>query len=309
MERCELGKTGILVPELGFGAATLGGSYGPTTQAVADATVRAALDVGIDFFDTSPWYGNSEEVLGKALVGVPRDSYTLQTKLGRYPDGTFDFSPERVVASVDDSLRKLKTDCLDICLCHDIEFVPIQSVIDETLPKLRELQALGKIRFVGVSGLPLAIFRRVLAATDLDVILSYCHVSINDTSLSELTPLLREREVGVIGASPLSMGLLTENGPPEWHPAPPALKEAARRAAEFCKLRGASLPTLALAYARSLGLTDTLLVGLSSPEQVAENVDATLERIAPSLLEEVLSLFVSVQNESWPSGLPENAKA
>lgn len=309
MDKRELGNTGILVPELGFGAATLGGSYGPTTQSEATATVRTALDAGMDFFDTSPWYGNSEEVLGAALAGVPRDSYTLETKVGRYPDGTFDFSPKRVARSIDDSLRKLKTDRLDICLCHDIEFVPLQPVIDETIPTLRELQTAGKIRFVGVSGLPLAVFRKVLAATELDVVLSYCHISLNDTSLAELTPLLRERQVGVIGASPLAMGLLTENGPPDWHPAPHALKDAARRAAAVCRQRGASLPALALAYSRSLGLTDTLLVGLSSPEQVAANVGATVNRIDRSLLDEVLSLFVPFQNEAWASGLPENATA
>ena len=296
------------MPTLGFGAATLGGAYGPTTQAVADATVRAALDAGIDFFDTSPWYGNSEEVLGRALAGVPRESYTLETKLGRYPDGTFDFSPERVVQSVDESLRRLKTDHLDIALCHDIEFVRLGPVIHETLPALRALQVAGKVRYVGVSGLPLAIFPKVLAETDLDVILSYCHVSLNDDSLQALIPLLNERGVGVVGASPLAMGLLTDAGPPAWHPAPPALKVAARRAAALCRERGTSLPALALSYALKQPGLDTLLVGISTPEQVAQNAAAEA-RIDEELLGNVREIFAPVRSLTWPSGLAENAVA
>ena len=165
-------------------------------EARAEATqaVRVALELGINFFDTSPWYQASEQVLGEALVGVPRESYVLCTKLGRYPDtqkpnGHFDFSAARVRQSVDESLRRLRMDQLDIALCHDIEFAEdFNQILEETLPTLRECVAAGKVRFVGVSGLPLAIYPKVLESASLDVILSYCHTSLNDNSLWDLIP-------------------------------------------------------------------------------------------------------------------------
>ncbi|MGC4043965.1 MAG: aldo/keto reductase, partial [Armatimonas sp.] len=265
----------------------MGGVYGPITQDQADRTVRAALESGINFFDVSPYYGNAEEVLGRALKGIPRDSYTLGTKLGRYGPRNFDFSPERAKASIEESLGKLGTDYLDIILCHDIEFVDRGPVIEETIPTLRGVQEAGKVRLVGVSGLPLSIFTEVLAQTELDVILSYCHNSLNDDSLLDLLPELEERGVGIIGASPLSMGLLTDGEPPVWHPAPPALKEAAARAAEHCRSQEKSLAALALGYALRLPGPATMLVGIASEEQVAQNVRTLETPLDLELLAEV----------------------
>ena len=99
------------------------------------------------------WTWQSEVLLGIALRGVPRDSYLLSSKLGRYDLQHFDFSGRRVAESVDVSLHRLGTDHLDICLCHDIEFVDMQQIVDETLPALRKAQQQGKVRFVGLSRL------------------------------------------------------------------------------------------------------------------------------------------------------------
>lgn len=100
-------------------------------------------------------------------------------------------------------------------------------IVNETIPALLKLKEVGKIRFIGITGLPLGIFTYVLDRVppgSVDVILSYCHYSINDNALEDLLPHLKSKGVGVISASPLAMGLLTENGPPEWHPASPELK-------------------------------------------------------------------------------------
>lgn len=303
MTRRALGNTGLTLPAIGFGAAPLGGVYGPITQEEADRTVRAALDAGIDFFDVSPYYGNAEEVLGRALRGIPRDSYTLGTKLGRYGPRDFDFSATRAKSSIEESLTKLGTDYLDIILCHDIEFVDRGPVIEEAIPALRVAQTAGKVRNVGVSGLPLSIFPEVLAQTDLDVILSYCHNSLNDDSLLDLLPELEERGVGVIGASPLSMGLLTDGEPPVWHPAPPALKEAATRAAEHCRSKGKSLTQLALGYALRLPGPATMLVGIASEEQVAQNVKTLETPLDMELLAEVEAILAPVKRLTWATHL------
>src|SRR6185436_6661448 len=159
-----LGKTGLQVPILGFGASSLGAEFRSVTLEEVLQSVRVALDCGLNFIDTSPFYGRgmSEVLLGVALKGVTRESYTLCTKLGRYDLQHFDFSAKRVAESVDVSLHRLGTDHIDIMLCHDIEFVEMQQIVDETLPALRKIQAAGKVRFVGVSGYPMKVFRFIL---------------------------------------------------------------------------------------------------------------------------------------------------
>src|SRR6478672_10622514 len=153
MEHRVLGKTGLKLPILSFGASSLGQEFRSVSVEEALRSVRVALDSGLNFIDTSPFYGRgmSEVLLGIALRGVPRESYLLCTKLGRYDLGHFDFSAKRVAESVDVSLHRLGTDHLDICLCHDIEFVPMQQIVDETLPALRRAQKQGKVRFIGIS--------------------------------------------------------------------------------------------------------------------------------------------------------------
>src|SRR5881396_964334 len=163
-----LGKTGLQLPILSFGASSLGQEFRRIEFDDALKSVRVALDCGITFIDTSPFYGRgmSEVLLGLALRDVPRETYTLCTKLGRYDLAHFDFSARRVGESVDVSLHRLGTDHLDIVLCHDIEFVPLAQIVDETIPALKKIQQSGKVRFIGFSGYPMKIFKFILDQTD-----------------------------------------------------------------------------------------------------------------------------------------------
>src|SRR6266550_3912883 len=149
MKTRRLGKTDLQLPVLSFGASSLGAEFRNVTLDEVFASVRVALECGLNFIDTSPFYGRgmSEVLLGVALKGVPRDSYTLCTKLGRYDLQHFDFSARRVVESVDVSLHRMGVEHLDICLCHDIEYVDMAQIVEETLPALRKLQTQGKVRF------------------------------------------------------------------------------------------------------------------------------------------------------------------
>ena len=163
--------------------------------------------VGLNFIDTSPFYGRgmSEVLLGIALKGVPRDQYTLCTKLGRYDLGHFDFSAKRVAESVDVSLHRLGTDHLDIVLCHDIEFVELQPVIEETIPALRRAQQAGKVRFIGFSGYPQKIFRSICDLTEVDCALSYNQYTLQNTRFADETiPYLQSKGVGILNAGPFS---------------------------------------------------------------------------------------------------------
>src|SRR5512135_602258 len=197
MQTRALGKTGLKLPILSFGASSLGQEFRQVTLDEAMRSVRVALDCGMNFIDTSPFYGRgmSEVLLGIALKDVPRDSYILGTKLGRYDLAHFDFSAKRVAESIDVSLHRMGTDHLDIILCHDIEFVPMQQIVDETLPALRKVRDQGKVRFIGLSGYPMKIFRFVLDQTDLDVVLSYNHYTLQNTMFADLVPYLKAKNV------------------------------------------------------------------------------------------------------------------
>jgi L-galactose dehydrogenase len=219
-----LGKTGLKVSILGYGGSSLGSVFREVDEAEGIRTVHVGVEHGINLIDTAPFYGltKAETVLGKALREIPREKYILATKVGRYgyKDADFDFSAARVTRSVDESLARLGVDHVDFIQVHDMEFGSIEQIVTETIPALRRVQAAGKARFVGITCLPLRLFRSVMERVDVDQIQSYCHYCLNDTSLESLLPYLGEKGVGIFNSAPMAMRLLSADGPPTWHPAP-----------------------------------------------------------------------------------------
>src|SRR5688500_19035337 len=234
MERQPLGRTGLDLSILSFGASSLGAEFRSIDIGEAMKAVHVALDLGMNFIDTSPFYGRgmSEVLLGVTLQDVPRDRYILGTKLGRYDAAHFDFSAKRVEESVDVSLHRMRTDHLDIMLCHDIELVEMSQIVNETLPALRKQVEKGKVRFVGSGWSPRKIYKAVRAQTDLDVVLSYNHATLQRTQMQGIIPMLKERGVGVMNAAPFAARLLTNTTLPKWHKATGRVRELAKQAAE-----------------------------------------------------------------------------
>lgn len=308
MEYRTLGKTGLRVSALSFGASSLGGVFKPVDESVAIRTVHTALESGINFIDVSPFYGytKAEEVLGKALKGVPRDRYFLATKVGRYGDAEFDFSAKRSAASVDESLRRLGIDYVDIIQSHDNEYGVLNQVVNETIPALRQIQKQGKARFVGITGYPLKIFDTILSSTEVDTILSYNHYSLNDTTLAGLLPWLREKGVGIINASPVSQGLLTNHELPAWHPAPEDVRKACADAAAYCRSQGTDIAKLAMQFSLSKPEIHTTLVGTADPANIVKNVKWIEEPIDKVLLGNVQRILATIKDRGWVLGRPEN---
>jgi aryl-alcohol dehydrogenase-like predicted oxidoreductase len=303
-----LGKTGLELSWISFGASSLGQEFRTVDLNEAMRAVRVALDLGMNFIDTSPYYGRglSECLLGPTLRDIPRDSYFLGTKLGRYDAAHFDFSARRVAESVDVSLHRLGTDHLDIVLCHDIEFVEMSQIVNETLPALRRFKEQGKVRFIGVSGYPMRMFRYVLDRTELDVVLSYNHHTLQNTMLAELAPYLKEKGVGIMNAAPFSARLLT-NGPlPPWHKATPLVRETCQRAARHCQSRGVDVAQLALQYSIAHDDLATCIVGSANPANVENWVNWSNQPIDESLLTEVLAILRPIHNWHYVVGRPEN---
>ena len=309
MQTRPLGKTGLQLPILSFGASSLGQEFRNVSMDEALKSVRVALDCGLNFIDTSPFYGRgmSEVMLGIALRDVPRDSYTLCTKLGRYDLQHFDFSAKRVAESVDVSLHRLGTDHLDIILCHDIEFVEMQQIVDETILALRKIQQQGKVKFIGFSGYPQKIFKFICDQTDVDCALSYNQYTLQNTRFADETvPYLKAKGVGVMNAGPFSARLLTNAPLPAWLKEPEAVKAAARKAAEVCAKKGSDIAKLALQFSLANPDITTTVAGSANPNNIRNWAKWAVEPIDQELLAEVLAIFAPVKNIGHTEGLLKN---
>jgi L-galactose dehydrogenase len=308
MEYRKLGRTDLRVSILGFGTAPFGGAYGAFDPQECKRAVDLAIDHGINFFDSSPYYGItlSEQRLGDVLQGK-REKVVLATKCGRYGLSDFDFSAKRIIASIDESLKRLKTDCVDLFQVHDVEFGDIRQIVAETLPAVRKIQQQGKARFVGITGYPLRVLIRIAKEVPVDTILSYCHYNLMNTDMDrELTPFAAANGIGLINASGLHMGMLTEGGAPEWHPAPAAVKSAAKRAVEFCRSRGKDISPIAIRFCLEHPYVSTTLVGMSTQQEVRNNLQLLQLKGDPRFVEEIRSVIGPDINSVWPSGRPEN---
>jgi len=308
MEYRSLGQTGLKLSALSFGASSLGAEFRAVDINEAIAAVPAALDAGMNFIDTSPFYGRgmSEVLLGAALRGIPRDRYLLGTKLGRYDKAHFDFSAKRVVESIDVSLHRLGVDYLDICLCHDIEFVEMQQIIDETLPALLKVKQQGKVRFIGVSGYPMKMFRFILDQTNLDVVLSYNHYTLQNTMFGDLVPYLKSKQVGIMNAAPFSARLLTNDPLPPWHKATPEVRRIAKQAADHCRDRGSDIAKLALQFSLANPEMTTCVTGSARPERIREWAKWAAEPLDLQLVAEVQQILLPIHNWFYIEGRPEN---
>ncbi len=309
METRPLGRTGLFVPKLSFGASSLGQEFRNVTLEEATRSVHVALEHGMNLIDTSPFYGRgmSEVLLGHTLRSVPRDSYMLSTKLGRYDLNHFDFSYRRVLESVDVSLHRLGTDHIDILLAHDIEFGDVDQIMEETIPAMRKVQEQGKVRFIGVSGYPMKIFRHALHRADLDVILSYNQYTLQNTRLADdLLPFLQSKEVGVMNAGPFSARLLTNAPLPDWLKEPEEVKEAARQAAAFCSSHGVDIAKLALQFSLANPDIATTVAGSANPENVKKWAMWAAEPLDQDLLRQVQAIFEPVRNLGHHEGRREN---
>ncbi len=308
MEYRKLGHTDLRVSLLGFGTATLGNLYGTTEPAEGERAVHFAIENGINFFDSSPYYGLTlaEERLGQALVGW-RHKIVLATKCGRYGKESFDFSAARVMASVDESLRRLRTDYIDLFQAHDVEFGDVDQVIHETVPAMRKLQEQGKVRYIGITGYPLNTLVRIAKAVPVDTILSYCHYNLMVTDMDDvLAPFAQQNGIGLINAAGLHMGMLTNAGPQAWHPAPSEVHQAARRAADVCRKRGADIAEVAIRFCLEHPYVASTLVGISNQAQVESSLKLLRMQDDPTLIEEIRAAIAPEFNRVWPSGRPEN---
>ncbi|MEZ6127668.1 MAG: aldo/keto reductase [Planctomycetaceae bacterium] len=308
MEKRRLGKTDMDLTALSFGASSMGAEFRQINIAEALKSVHVAVDRGMNFIDTSPFYGRgmSEVLLGQVLPEIPREKYFLGTKLGRYACQHFDFSAKRVEESVDISLERMRQDYLDIVLCHDLEFVEMSQIVNETIPALRRQVEKGKVRYIGVSGYPMKMFKYVLANSDVDCILTYNHYTLQNDMALELVPICQEKGVGLMNAAPFSARLLTSASLPVWHKATPQVREVAKKASDHCIAAGTDIAKLALQFSIANRNFATCVTGSANPGRVSEWVDWAEEPLDETLVAEVLEILTPIHNWFYIEGRPEN---
>lgn len=306
MEYRPLGKTGLSVSILGQGGAAFGQQFGPVSAQEAADTIHAAIDAGANLVDTAAFYGRgtAEDFLGRALEGGWREKVHICTKACRLDKAEFDFTPEGTRKCVEASLKRLRTDHVEILLAHDIEFADdYEYVFNETYAVLRQLKEEGKTRFIGMSCYPLGLLKQAIERCDLDVVISYAHCNLFNTRLlTELLPVAEARGVGVINASPLAMGLLTNQGPQPWFPGQPEIVQACKKAAELCRSRGEDISFLGMQFAYSQRRISCTLTGAARKSELEVNLKAMSAPMDLELFTDVMKVLDPVRDWTWKCG-------
>eukprot|EP00747_Dinoflagellata_sp_TGD_P165929 gnl/TRDRNA2_/TRDRNA2_187960_c0_seq1.p1 gnl/TRDRNA2_/TRDRNA2_187960_c0~~gnl/TRDRNA2_/TRDRNA2_187960_c0_seq1.p1 ORF type:complete len:388 (+),score=68.63 gnl/TRDRNA2_/TRDRNA2_187960_c0_seq1:69-1232(+) len=316
-----LGATGMKVSILSYGASALGSAYSPINEEEGIAVVVDSVKKGINLIDCAPWYGHTvaETILGKAFKQIPREAFYFTTKVARYfpeQDRMFDFTYDRTLQSIDESLARTGLSYIDTIQVHDPEFAPnIDIVVNETLPALQKAKEDGKVRHIGMTGYPLEVQKAIILGAaekgiKIDTSLVYCHYSLNDTSLIDgnmddgktFMDFLDAKGIGCVNASPIAMGLLTIRGPPVWHPARevPHIVTACAEAAKYCADKGFDISKLSVHFVLRNKRIPTTLVTSANRGRMASNIDAVHETLSAeeeAILAEVLDKFFAWRME------------
>jgi len=308
MQYKRLGKTDMDISIIGFGASPLGSVFEPADEAEGIKSVDYAIDHGINYFDVAPFYGLTlaETRLGKALKGK-RNNIFLATKCCRYGENDFDFSYNSVIQSVDESLKRLQTDYVDVLQIHDVEFGTMKQVLNEAIPAALKVKEMGKARYIGITGLPVRYLAQIVRFTEVDTILSWAHYNLLEDEINdELVPLSKEKGFGLINASPLLQRILSDSPIPSWHRSPQPVKDMQHKLITLCDEYGVNLGDVANRFAIDHPDIATTIVGMSKIKNVERNIKVLDFTIPNGLLLRIEKLVKPVKNMMWFEGNPEN---
>jgi len=308
MDYRRLGKTDMNVSVIGFGASPLGDVFDVTDEKEGFRAVHSAIDHGINLFDVAPFYGDTlaERRLGNALL-TKRNDIFLATKCCRYGNGVFDFSYQRVLTSIDESLKRLQTDYVDLLQVHDIEFGDREQVLNEAIPAALKAKEQGKARYVGFSGLPVRYLAQIARQVEVDTVLSWGHYTLLDDEINdELVPLSSQKGFGLMNAAPLMQRILSDAPVPVWQSSPQPVKDLQPVLVQLCREHGVALSDVALRFALDHPAISTTIIGMSEQRHVEQNVRVLNLNIPDGLLDKIAELVAPVKNWMWFEGKPEN---
>jgi len=284
-----------------LGCASFGNVYSELDFQTCLQLVRHALANHINHFDTSPFYGKSQEILGKIISQLVREGFEpaqfiISTKIGRYGENDFDFSYSKCLESVSKSLKVFDRKYLDIVFCHDIEFAPnLDDIFQITLPTLHQLKLEGKIKKIGISGLPLSVLDYIITKSQIqiDVVLTYCSYTLNYSQLDNYIDKWKQKGCQIIHGGVTALGLLTKQGPPSWHPADEKTKNLCQQIAK----KYDNITEIAYNYVDNNSKIDHIMIGPSNLKEFYEYLTWQELKLDPTLVDKVKKLFVD--NYIW----------
>jgi len=285
-----LGQTDMEVSNISLGGCGFGNIYTPMEETEVNKVVQLAIDSGINFIDTAPWYGQgrSEERLGQALKNISRDKYFIATKVGRYEPQTetmFDFSVEKTTQSFNRSLELLQVDYIDLIQIHDVEFcASMDQLVNHTLPTLLQFKKEGKAKYVGITGYTLQVLKDVVERAppgSIDLVLSYSRMNLVNQDLNAYLDFFKSKGIGIINASAVCMGLLAGPSAPEWHPAQKLVKETAMKAWNLCQSQNKNLAEMGVKWMFGQDHIATTLMTIVSKKQLEDNLASAVGMAKP----------------------------
>ena len=326
LEKAALGRSGLQVTRLGLGCAAIGGLYGDIPDDQATQVVHKALDLGLNLFDTAPLYGSgkSEERLGRALRDVPRDAYVLASKVGRLlvasdddqRDGSifdnpppfkpvFDFSYDGVMRSLEESLKRLGVDRIDILHIHDPD-AHWKEAIEGAYPALERLRSEGVISAVSAGMNQWEMLARFAREGDFDCFLLAGRYSLLDQSaLDELLPLCTEKNIGIMAGGTYNSGILAKGAKPgatyNYGEAPADIMQKAQAIEAVAERHGVDVKAAASQFVFAHPAITCIIPGTRQPARVEENFNLLIDEIPSAFWDDLRA--ENLVHESAP--LPE----
>lgn len=311
LDTTEIGNTGLRVTRLGIGGAPIGSLFRTVSDDDAVASVRRGLELGLNYIDTAPLYGHgvSEMRLGLALQNIPRESFVISTKVGRVlnpvevapssphfqslpnMDPVFDYSREGILRSLDESLKRLNLDRVDIAYIHDADD-HWEQAIGEAYPTLVDLRSQGVVKAIGVGMNQWEMEARFAREGDFDCfLLAGRYTLLDQSSLAELMPVCLEKNVSLVLGGPYNSGILASGLGPQstydYEIAPPEIIEKARRIKAVCHRYAIPLKAAALQFGLLHPAVAATIPGPRSVAEVEENFRMASHQIPPDLWAEL----------------------
>lgn len=298
------------ISNIAFGCATLANIYNPISEIDSCDLVYHAFNRGINYFDVAPFYGGglAEKRLGICIKNLNRNDIFLATKIGRYTSqnsnsgagGYFDFTPSMIEKSIKQSMSNMETNYIDLIQCHDIENVKMIDILN-CLPLLEHFKSTQKIGGIGINSYPLQPLLNVLdnSKIKVDSIGTYAHHTLINDSILEIIPEMKKKNVEIINSSPLGMGLLTEKGPPIWHPASILMCETVNNIKLYCKNNSENISNIAMRYSLSNNELLTNITGANSINEIEMNINSLNNNIPDTYLKDISIIAYPIKNKLW----------
>ena len=300
------------VSNIAFGCATLAELYNKYDSNEYLDVLKYSYKNGINYYDVAPFYGGglAENRLGE-FIKIPeinREKIFVATKIGRYTDlnnnlgsgGYFDFTPSKIEESIKMSMKMLNINYIDLIQCHDIENVESNKIID-ILPLLDHFKKIDKIRGIGINSYPIYPLEKIIESTKIkiDSVGTYAHHTLINDSLTDYVPYFKKKNIKIINSSPLAMGLLTNNGPPSWHPASNNMRNSVLDIINYCEKKKENVEDISMRFSLSNQNILTTITGGKNILEIEKNIDSLNNPLSNQMLSDINNITKPIKNKLW----------